>query len=599
MCGINGLIRAKAGALERMNSALQHRGPDFAGHYTDERISLGHTLLSIRGDVDESVQPYTAPSSKWVLLFNGQIYNTQQLKKLLPNAYQSENLDTALLFALIESKGWDFISYVHGMFAIALYNKEEGVVKLYRDPSGQKNIYYAADTALFIFSSEIRGIQAAEAVTLETNHHALFIAGTLGYIPGRQTLYTSIFKLAPSEVLSYDLQSNTYSIQLFESHANNYFPESIPKAFEMLVEEHLQGNVEIALNLSGGLDSSLLLHEIVKTGRRIKTYSTSFEGGVGDLNEDAELAARLSKEYGVEHRPIRLTKEEYLSAFIDSYSIIEEPNFNISAPIYLLTAMREGSNGDRNRVVFSGDGGDELFGGYSYYTRNYRDDKLLKTYGSLVFNMVRNVRNGTQHLDFRNPSDRWFFYKFFRENYVQDPHFSVSRYVQESSQPFLNEYAQHDASVYRTTLMDRFTWLSNENFIRSDKIYMSQSMEMRCPLAYHPFREFIDSRLSAGDYVSENENKIALRRWYEGVLPEYITHRTKKTGWRAPVSVWYDDSFKELFVSLVRTAKSSSQGLIDWSAIERKIIGSDTWPGKQVHFYVALAALGARQGIKL
>jgi asparagine synthase (glutamine-hydrolysing) len=136
MCGINGLNRRNPALIEKMNLAIRHRGPDYAGIYLDESASLGHVLLSIRDDPDKSKQPFFDQGSPWILLFNGQLYNTAQIKSQLDASMKHEDLDTRLLYELIKKYGWDFVNRVHGMYAIALYNSQEQQIRLYRDPSG-------------------------------------------------------------------------------------------------------------------------------------------------------------------------------------------------------------------------------------------------------------------------------------------------------------------------------------------------------------------------------------------------------------------------------------------------------------------------------
>lgn len=180
MCGINGFNFVSPQLIQTMNEKLAHRGPDYSGTYVDEQVSLGHTLLSIRGEPERSQQPFKKEeSSPWVLLFNGQIYNVDQIKsRFLDPAFQDEELDTAILFQLIEKRGWDFIDHIHGMFAIALYHRKENQIRLYRDPTGQKALYYYWKGAEFIFSSEIKGILAHPTVSAETDFKGVTIAAS-------------------------------------------------------------------------------------------------------------------------------------------------------------------------------------------------------------------------------------------------------------------------------------------------------------------------------------------------------------------------------------------------------------------------------------
>jgi len=396
MCGINGFLGSDSEIIQRMNGRIAHRGPDFQGTFIDPDISLGHNLLAIREGSTISRQPYHE-SPEWVLVFNGQIYNLKEIKaKHLQGVSidaAREKLDTYLLYRLIETVGWDFYRHVHGMYAIALYNTKERVLRLYRDPTGQKPIYFSNTEEGLVFSSEIQGV-LEYGVSKELDHEAVRIAALMGYIPGEKTLLKNIMKMRPSEMLTYVVETNTCTRELFSVDESSYDGLTLEEAIHQTVVDHLQSRDLIAMNLSGGLDSSLLLHEAVREGHTVRTYSTSFDvpNGTGNYNHDAELAARLSQDYGVEHVPIRVTRKDYLDLFVESYGRIEEPNYNISLPVYLKTAKIEGIHGAGHRVVLSGDGGDELFGGYPYYETNMRFSAQKRMLTPLLFSALKNGR---------------------------------------------------------------------------------------------------------------------------------------------------------------------------------------------------------------
>ena len=348
MCGINGFNFVSPQLIQTMNEKLAHRGPDYSGTYVDEQVSLGHTLLSIRGEPERSQQPFKKEeSSPWVLLFNGQIYNVDQIKsRFLDPSFQDEKLDTAILFQLIEKRGWDFIDHIHGMFAVALYHRKENQIRLYRDPTGQKALYYYWKGAEFIFSSEIKGILAHPTVSAETDFKGVTIAASLGYIPDSKTLLKSISKVNVSECVTLDLKPKKICKSFYSSIASQYYSDMETSdedgVFESLIQEHLQTKRRLALNLSGGLDSSLLLHEMSQLGTKAFSYTTLFDVEQESFNEDAVVARMLSKLYQTEHHEIRITTDQYREHFVEAYRIIEEPNYNISLPIYLLTAKTEG-----------------------------------------------------------------------------------------------------------------------------------------------------------------------------------------------------------------------------------------------------------------
>jgi asparagine synthase (glutamine-hydrolysing) len=600
MCGINGFITKDEKKIRAMNTALLHRGPDYGNIYVDEYISLGHTLLSIRDNFDVSGQPYTKKDSPWILLFNGQIYNTDAIKKDLGAQTEKIDLDTTLLFLTIEKYGWDFIHHIHGMFAIALYHRDEKSVRLYRDPSGQKLLYYYHKDDQFIFSSEIRGILTHDTIDRTVDEEAVIIATSLGYIPGKKTLFQYIHKLNLGEVIQFDLSTKKLTSKYLKSKALEYYPDNLEKAFDKLISEHLQSKQRVSVNLSGGLDSSLLVHEMSQVGYQINSYTNFFENCDEQFNRDALLARRLATEYKTNHTEILITKESYYNNFIDAYRLIEEPNYNITLPAYLQTATKEGILGDKNRVILSGDGGDEVFAGYGTYMQSKKIDWQIRLCTPFFFNIIKNRRNKTSY-DFSNISERWLFFKRFSKSFLKNNSDSTSllkKYIQETSKEFLDCYGKKNDFVQQMMCLDRVLWLGGENCIRSDKLYMSQSLELRSPLSYHPWRLYIDAKLTKKDYVSKDLNKLYLRKHYAGKLPAYIVDRKDKSGWRSPVSAWYDTQYKNLFLEII-SAVEKNNALIDWSRVKKEIEKKESWPGKHIHVYLSLAILAKEYNLAI
>jgi asparagine synthase (glutamine-hydrolysing) len=595
MCGINGFNFEDKSKIDAMNSCLLHRGPDFAGTHIDQEVSLGHRLLSIRESTELSRQPF-AMNPEWVLLFNGQIYNNKKLIEHIDAVNPAlKYLDTYLLYKTIEKYGWNFIEHIQGMFAIALYNTKEKKLRLYRDQSGQKPIYYYLKGGTFIFSSEIKAI-LTHPVDKTVDTESLMVATSLGYIPGEKTLFQYIKKVSASGCVSFDIDKKTLQKNLFASNSTDYFSDSFETAFEQLVQEHLQSKQRVAINLSGGLDSSLLLHEMSKEGHSIHTYSTEFEDCNEKYNRDATLARRLASDYRADHQTITVSKQIYLKNFIESYKTIEEPNYNISLPVYLHTAKIEGIHGDKNRVILSGNGGDEIFGGYPYYEQSVEISKQQMFLTPWVFNMIKNYRNKTNY-HFQNMDERWLYFKDFRKKHIQSfDQRVVIEHIHDSTDELISEYGQKHDPVYEMMLRDRFLWMSGENFIQADKLFMSQSLEVRSPLSYHPFREYADKKLSKNDYFESGTNKVFLRNLYKNKLPDYIVNRKDKTGWRSPIIDWYNTEYKTLFLDIIPNRDGP---YIEWSKVHSYIASKEGWPGKHIHVYLSLALLAKEYTIEL
>ena len=225
MCGIHGFNFRDEQALVCMAQATSHRGPDFTGYYHDNTISLGHNLLAIRADIAQSKQPISS-NPEWVLLFNGQIYNTAQIKKILPTKHETYiDSDTVLLYKMIELHGWEFIRHVHGMYAIALYNTKQKRLCLYRDPSGQKGLYYYHKDDRFIFASEIKAILSHNNIDKSLDADAIALATTVGYIPGEKTLFRYIHKLHLSQMVTLDLKTAQFSKKILHCAIRKLFPQ--------------------------------------------------------------------------------------------------------------------------------------------------------------------------------------------------------------------------------------------------------------------------------------------------------------------------------------------------------------------------------------
>lgn len=591
MCGIAGISRNDPHAGTVLEQALAHRGPDYGGVWSGRVFSLAHRLLAIRSGAERSRQPWQHENSPWVLVFNGQLYNTRSIKHELGSEFSKEELDTALLFALIEKKGWDFIEYIEGMFAIALYNKETEELRLYRDPSGQKPLYYTDGLPDFAFASEIKAILSVVSVPRIPDTTAVHTALAIGYIPGEKTLFTTIKKLRPREMLVRTGEGNI-TTRYFKSRTT-IPPEQDPAGvLKDTIAEHFASKQPIAINLSGGMDSSLLLHEMSTAGFALHSYTTRFEGAAETFNDDADLAKKLARDYGTTHREIEMTSTMYFNNLVRSIELIEEPNYNVSLATYLEVAKVEGIRGEGNRVILSGDGGDELFGGYDAYRHALRYHHLMRTISPLVVNAYKYIREG-QWWKYHDPLEYWVRSKFFFTEAVRPG--DVLPYVHNNLPEGWTKRKKDP--VRDMMLLDRVFWLPAENFTRSDKLYMSESIELRSPLAYEPLRRYFDEKLSARDYFSGQWNKHTLRTLYRGKLPTYITERSNKTGWRSPIRLWWNEEYKNLFLEAFRQAPRG--GIVPWDSIERITHSATTWPGKHVHLYFSLAVLGKKYNLPL
>ena len=607
MCGINGSTVWHE-KITQANQILKHRGPDFSGIYQDKNISIGHTLLSIRGSIEDSKQPIFDNEYPWVLAFNGQIYNTDHISKVLNNSGIKSSVmdvDSYLVFKLICQFGWKFTEYIQGMFSIALYNKQEEIIKIYRDHSGQKNLYYIYDKKSFSFSSEIKSLKLLSSSSFSLNKTAVQSASMFGYFFGQETFVNNIHKLLPGECIEYDVKKKTIFKSLSPINYSGYSTNLSPRhVIKDVIGKHMLGRHSPAINLSGGIDSSIIYHEMCNQGYKPISYTTYFhsKGRVAkEFNDDSFLAKKMAIERNGDHREIEISSNDYLDNFVKAYEVVEEPNYNMSLPIYFYLSNIQGSSGDRKRIVLSGDGGDEVFGGYHHYLKSKTYNRLTRL-GLNKFLQFYKQRNNNFKLDFSQDFDRWFSNRGWNPSFIKISLDEKNQYIQEANKSFLSYkhlFKDKKTPVWGSMLVDRFFWLANENFIRSDKIFMKNSIEMRCPFGYLPLWEYFDSMIPNQQYINKYKNKLFVRKIYENILPPYILNKARKTGWRAPItSDWYDAKTKELFIDIIDSYTNMDSSIVNWKALRNHIAKSNTHPGKQIHFYLSLAINSHALGIE-
>lgn len=594
MCGINGLTGSSEESVRSMNEQIRHRGPDSSGVFVDTHVSLGHVLLSIRGDsISHSVQPFISADRQWVLLFNGEIYNTQEVCQR--HGLPFLDLDTEIIMTLIEKKGWDFVEDLQGMFTIALYSVAEKKLKLYRDRTGQKCLYYFVKDDSLWFSSELKVLVPflkRKDISLE----GLEMALTIGYIPAPYTLFQDIKKLNPGECIEWDFSRKKILSTKFKSAIGNTQDDP----YEYLsknIQLHSLSKQKVGVNLSGGLDSSIVLYELVRNGVLCDTYTTRFETKDPRIyNEEFEIAKKMSQDFGVKHHEVYITKKKYLSNFIEAFEVVEEPNHNIGLPHYLALAKEQGKSGDGIRVLLAGDGGDEVFAGYDYYFQNAAIIENTNLFEKIIKNPILKMRSQTS-LNFYDPTDRWLWVKSFRNkfNHVNfDRSYSNLKKSFEFSAGF---YPEKESSIHKLMLMDRMLWLSGENFVRTDKIFMSQSIEIRSPFAYYPIRCYFDKVLKDNDYTDGILNKRFLRQLYKEKLPNYVVERERKWGWKPPWNEWFDLETKSFLADLFGGLKDSE--MIRWQDLRKSMLEAQSWPGREFWSYVSLAVLIKKYGVQL
>ena len=517
MCGIHGFNYSDSKKINSMIEASNSRGPDGNGSYSDKNITLGHNLLAITEHSSSSKQPWIL-NDRFVLCYNGEVYNYEQLRSDLKSdgeTFETDS-DTEVLAKGLRSHGINFIHRLEGMYAIAWYDKHEGTLVLARDTAGAKPLYtYIKDDKL-VFSSSIKSLSAAGInLSLRPN-----VKGGLLYPSGWQigtdTYLKDISKLYPGQIIKYRLSGLQ---KIVDEHAHrkivtvdkptasgrNIDYEEFRYNVSESVKMCLMGRRPIGLYLSGGLDSSMILHELVQYQNKPKTFTTRFQYSDDGrrpnrkANSDADVAQQLSKHYGTDHTELLVTEQDYIDSFEDTVWALEEPFENKSTPAYYVLNKIVSENGIV--VTLAGDGGDELFTGYRRHL----------AFSKMHPDELRKMSSPTR---FERDSMRWFP----SECLSNDPINNI---------------------LYQECLGR----VADDFLIRNDRLGMNFSMEARFPLTNRKFREYalsIPSKYKIQNSVTKVIPKVA----YKGLLPDYVINK-QKTGWSIPKFFLLNNNFRD------------------------------------------------------
>ncbi len=559
MCGIHGFTWQSQEQIDKMIQLSESRGPDADGSYKDSHISLGHNLLAITEAPVVSTQPWEM-HDKNVLCYNGEIYNYQELRSEIQSKYNHSfqtDSDTEVLAYGLFYEGIEFIKKLDGMYAIAWYDRDKRTVTLARDCSGVKPVYYSKKPEGICFSSSIKSLLSLGLET-KLDHTAFAIYTNIGYVPGPKTLISSVKKLIPGEVITYDIRNDEYENEFcvtpeFSGSQVDFVPSDFRDAVSQSVKKCLMGRRPIGLFLSGGLDSSMILHELVNYDNKPKTFTTRFDCKNKDsqdrFNNDADIALRLSKEYNTDHTDFVVTLSNFLDAVEPCIEALEEPRFNKNTPAYYLLNQELARQGIV--VTLSGDGGDEIFTGYKHH-------KFVRPQGGApnYLNQWYNLTKFKQAIPFNGGG--------ISQN-------SVANYMTKWF-PCSSMCRDH---MNNHLFIETLTHLPEDYLIRNDKLGMNFSMEGRFPLTLKSFKEYVLSINSSKKMSLKYDGltkpfKLIPKQAYKGHLPDYIIDKMK-TGWSIPTTEWLSSKkFRGEFLdpALKKGYHQGTDDLFNFSAIK-------------------------------
>lgn len=578
MCGITGIINPKDDkTIKAMTEAIVHRGPDEDGFYIDDNVALGMRRLSII-DLEGGHQPIHSADGNLTIVFNGEIYNYKELKKELEKAGQEFNTesDTEVILKLYELYGEKCLLRLRGMFVFAIYNKSENSVFVARDYFGIKPLYYwtGAETRnlraspslpglrrdsdlqvsapVSAFASEIKSFLALPEFKPEVNDEAVFNYLSYQYNPLEETFFKNVYKLPPGHYMKVDLKSGQSEVQKywqFEFKGNERLKEEdtkkkIAETLKDSVAHHMIADVPVGSFLSGGIDSSIIatLMQKIRGESKIKTFTVSF----GSVSEGAE-AKETSEPLGTDHKEISVGSKEYFNALPEVIWHFDEPVADPSA-LGLYFLAREARK--EVKVVLSGEGADELFGGYNIYLEPFSRSKIswipkpvLKLVASMPFRGRNYAKRALQGLESRYIGNALIFNK--------EESSKLWRGKTIESFSLKDVYGQVEGQSESTKMqwVDIHTWLVGDILAKADKMTMAHSLELRVPFLDIEVARLAETLPDRFKWKGRT-TKYLLREAFENILPE-STRTRRKLGFPTPIRSWFTAESREVYDTIL------------------------------------------------
>ena len=554
MCGIAGFYSKKFSRqqLEQMTCRLQHRGPDAHGYFFDENsgLGLGHRRLSIIDLSAAANQPFYSQDGRYVMIYNGEVYNYKEVAAKY-NIQQRTTSDSEVIIEAFAKAGVDSINDLNGMFAIAIWDKQEEKLYLIRDRLGIKPLYYYCDNGDFAFASELKAFDDFPFQRV-INHDSVADFLYLGYIPGDTTIYQHFKKLLPGHYAIYHkglLSSYPYWWPDSKLEPSVLTNEKEAKAqlkylLETAVQYCMISDVPVGIFLSGGIDSSTVA-AIAQAGSSIpvKTFSIGF---TEEKYNESHFAGEVAKQIKSDHEEFIVTEEHAMHLADKMVDLYDEPYADSSAiPTYMVSQLAR----SKVTVALSGDGGDELFMGYGFYQWARRlENPLIKTLrhqlskGLYYFGSNR-IKRASSLIDY--PTDRKKSHIFSQEQYYFTAQ-ELKYLLKTKSEITIDEYNctfnRTLSSIEQQSLFDIKNYLPEELLVKTDRASMAHALEVRVPLLDHRLAEFA-LNLSSSLKLNGNTGKYLLKQVLYDYLPEKLFSRPK-WGFSIPLGKWLT---KELY----------------------------------------------------
>ena len=608
MCGINGIyqfsgLKINKESIQNMNQTMIHRGPDAEGEFEDDFVMLGHRRLSIIDVSGASNQPFYSSDRRFVIVFNGEIYNFNTLKSLLSDYDFKTKSDTEVVLAAYIKWGKQCVKHFDGMFAFAIWDTQEQNLFIARDRMGIKPLYYVLDKEKLIFSSSVKSILSSGLVDKKIRKASLIDYLRFQTVHAPYTIIEELYMLMPGQYMFFteekqelktywsptkDFRAGENDLDKVQSNVRNLLSES--------VEKRMMSDVPFGAFLSGGIDSSIIVGLMAKKhNQKIDTFSVVFKEN--EFSE-GEYAQQIAQQYQTHHHEIELSVEDFKQMIPTAMSFYDHPSGDgLNTYVESKKTTEQGI-----KMALSGLGGDELFGGYSIF--NQIPDLQSKGWLSSFPNYARKYVGIFNHLAKNNVAsskikeilkqeyfDSEYIYQFYRQTLMDD---QVNKLVKIDKLPLNRSFEiAHELVGYgtegwslpplsRISVSEFSTYMQNVLLRDADQMSMASSLEVRVPFLDHHLVEYT---LGIKDkFKRPTSPKKLLVDSFKDIIPESIYNRPKM-GFVLPYEKWMRGELKDYCLQSLNEIKNityiNSNGIDNlWNAFlkgNKRVTWSRIW----------------------